>query len=197
MKKIRRIAFEYLNLIRAIAHGLHQYTNKPLQYHLQTKDLGVLMKKIIGLLSFFALMLLVACASQTMTATTYNDADVGQALIVRMGRIESARPIKISARPSGFGSMAGAAAGGVVGSEIGRGNGSVLGSIAGAVVGGVGGTLLEKDLNTVDGQELTVRLEDNSLISVAQEISKDTGPLSPGETVRVLSSSRGKTRVTR
>ncbi len=155
------------------------------------------MKKIIGLLSFFALMLLVACASQTMTATTYNDADVGQALIVRMGRIESARPIKISARPSGFGSMAGAAAGGVVGSEIGRGNGSVLGSIAGAVVGGVGGTLLEKDLNTVDGQELTVRLEDNSLISVAQEISKDTGPLSPGETVRVLSSSRGKTRVTR
>jgi outer membrane lipoprotein SlyB len=155
------------------------------------------MKKIVGLLSSAALMLLVGCASQTMTGATYNDAEVGQAQIVRMGRIESVRPIKISLRPTGLGSMAGAAAGGVVGSEIGRGNGSVLGSIAGVVAGGVGGAMLEKDLNTVDGQELTVRLEDNSLISVAQEISKETGPLSPGEKVRILSSPRGKTRVVR
>jgi len=155
------------------------------------------MKKIIHLLSATALTLLVGCASQTMTGSTYNDAEVGQAQIVRMGRIESVRPIKISVRSTGLGSMAGAAAGGVVGSEIGRGNGSVLGTIAGVVAGGVGGTMLEKDLNTVEGQELTIRLEDNSLISVAQEISNETGPLNPGETVRVLSSPRGKTRVVR
>lgn len=155
------------------------------------------MKRIIGLISGAAIALLVGCASQTMTGSTYSDADVGQAQIVRMGKIESARAIKISARSTGLGGMAGAAAGGVVGSEVGRGNGSVLGTIAGAVAGGVGGTLLEKDLNTVDGQELTVRLEDNSLISVAQEIDKATGPLNPGERVRVLSSPRGRVRVVR
>jgi len=108
------------------------------------------MKKYITLLSFGTLILLIGCASQTMTATTYNEGDVGQAQIVRMGRIELAKPIKISARPTGLGSMTGAVAGSVVGSEIGRGNGSVLGSIAGVVAGGVGGALLEKDLNTVD-----------------------------------------------
>ena len=156
-----------------------------------------MMKKIIEIFTAITLVLLVGCASQTMTGTTYNDAEVGQAQIVRMGKVESVRPIKISLRPTGVGSMAGAAAGGVVGSEIGRGNGSVLGTIAGVVAGGVGGSMLEKDLNTVDGQELTIRLEDNSLISVAQEISKETGPFYPGETVRVLSSPRGKTRVVR
>jgi len=155
------------------------------------------MGKLTRLLSLIALLLLVSCASQTMTASTYTEADVGQAQIVRIGKIESTRPIKISSRPTGVGSIAGAAAGSVVGSEIGRGNGSLLGSIAGAVAGGVGGAMLEKDINTIDGQELTIRLEDNSLISVAQEISKETGPLSPGETVRVLSSPRGKTRVLR
>ena len=155
------------------------------------------MKKYITLLSVATLILLVGCASQTMTATTYTEGDVGQAQIVRMGRIELAKPIKISARPTGLGGMTGAVAGSVIGSEIGRGNGSVLGSIAGVVAWGVGGALLEKDLNTVDGQELTVRLEDNSLISVAQEIDKATGPLGVGESVRVLSSPRGKTRVVR
>jgi outer membrane lipoprotein SlyB len=155
------------------------------------------MKKITVMSSLFVLALLAGCASQTMTASSYNDAEVGQAQIVRMGRIEAARPIKISLRPTGVGSMAGAAAGGVVGSEIGKGNGSVLGTIAGVVAGGVGGALLEKDLNTVDGQELTIRLEDNSLISVAQEVDKSTGPLAVGEPVRILSSNRGKTRVVR
>ena len=155
------------------------------------------MKNYAALITSSALVLLAGCASQTMTGTASHDGEVGQAQIVRMGKIESAKAIKISARSSGLGGIGGAAAGGVVGSEIGRGNGSVLGSIAGVVAGGVGGALLERDLNTVDGQELTIRLEDNSLISVAQEIDKATGPLNPGETIRVLSSPRGKTRVVR
>jgi outer membrane lipoprotein SlyB len=155
------------------------------------------MNKMIGFSSLLTIVLLVGCASQTMTGTAYKESDVGQAQIVRMGRIEGAKLIKITAHPTGLGGVAGAAAGSVVGSEIGRGNGSTLGSIAGLVAGGVGGSLLERELNTVDGQELTVRLEDNSLISVAQEIDKATGPLNIGETVRVLSSPRGKTRVVR
>ena len=70
-----------------------------------------------------------------------------------------------------------------------------MSAIVGAVAGGIVGDKIEKNVNTLNGQEITIRLSNDTLIVVTQEIDKNVGPLRSGDKVRVLTSSNGTTRV--
>lgn len=154
------------------------------------------MHKITLITITLGLALLSGCASQSLTGNAYTGTQARQAQIVKMGRVESVKNIQIAAGPSGVGGAAGAGLGAVAGSNVGGGRGRLAGAIAGAVVGGVVGQMADAKMNTLEGQEITVKLDNGTLIAVAQEIDKVEGPFKAGDAVRILTSPTGVTRIT-
>ena len=132
------------------------------------------------------------CANQSASSSVYTYGQAQREQIVRLGTVESVRPITIqSDKSSGVGGLAGGALGGVAGSSVGGGTGQILASIGGAIIGGLLGNAAENHMATKSGLEVTVRLDNGETRVVAQEADVD---LAAGQRVRLLSGS-GPTRV--
>jgi outer membrane lipoprotein SlyB len=112
---------------------------------------------------------------------------------VRMGYVESVREVKIEGTRSGVGAATGAVAGGIGGSTIGPGRGSAVAAIAGAVVGGIAGQAAEQGLTAKRGVEVTVKLDNGTMLAITQEADET---FRPGDRVRILSDG-ATSRVTR
>ena len=153
------------------------------------------MNKINLVLLAIMSLFLFGCASQSMTGDSYSGNQARKAQTLKMGQIESVKGIEIKGENGGIGALAGGAIGGIAASNIGGGKMSLVSAIVGAVAGGVIGDKIEKNVNTLNGQEITIKLSNDTLIVVTQEIDKNVGPLRVGEQVRVLTSSNGTTRV--
>ena len=134
-----------------------------------------------------------SCAMQGLGGSDYSRAQARGEQTVRLGVVESVRDVKIDARDTGTGTMAGVALGGVAGSELGGGRGSIAGAVAGAVVGGIIGQAVEKSANDRKGVEVTVKLDTGRMIAVTQEADE---AFRIGDRVRVLSG-QGATRVSK
>jgi len=113
-----------------------------------------------------------------------------------MGTVENVKEIEIQSDRTGIGAIAGGAVGGIAGSTVGSGRGSGIAAVLGAVAGGLIGDEIEKNVNKLNGQEITVSLNDGTKIVVAQEIDDKEGPFKIGDNVRVLTSPSGTTRIT-
>lgn len=137
--------------------------------------------------------ILTGCAAPGLGGGDYSRGQVRGEQTVRLGVVEGVRDVRIDARDTGTGVLAGAALGGIAGSELGRGRGSVAGAVAGAVVGGVIGQAVEKSANDRRGVEVTIKLDSGRVIAVTQEADE---LFRVGDRVRVLSG-QGVTRVTR
>src|SRR5260363_136225 len=158
--------------------------------------------KTINRMNRIALAALLAAAAGLQGCMPSTSADVYTAQqaqreqSVRMGTVESIRPVKIQAnggKPSGVGTVGGALAGGVEGSTIGGGRGSTLAAVGGALAGAALGTEAESQLGVRNGVERTERLDDGTLRAVTQEVTKEVFRV--GERVRLLTAN-GVTRVT-
>ena len=107
----------------------------------------------------------VACA-KNLSGSTYVDSST--AGIVYEGVIISSRPVtikdaKLNEGAGGLGTIGGGVAGGIAGSNIGKGKGSSAGAVGGAIAGAVLGHIIEDQLNTQQGYEYIVKInEDNS-----------------------------------
>jgi outer membrane lipoprotein SlyB len=146
--------------------------------------------------SVLAVLALPGCAALSSSPDVYSGSQTQHEQTVRMGTIESVRPIKIqtnNGQPTGLGMLGGAAVGGVAGSMMGGGNGSLLTGVVGGIAGAVAGNALENGIAVRDGLEITVRLDDGDLRAITQETSGEK--FQAGDRVRLLSSS-GVTRVT-
>lgn len=139
------------------------------------------------LLSFF----LAACASSN-SGSVYSRDEARKTQTVRMGVVESVRQVRIEGTKSPVGTIAGGAVGGIAGSSVGGGRGSAVAAVIGAVVGGLAGSAAEEGLTRKDGLEITVKLDNGSLLAVVQEADV---AFNPGERVRLVESG-GVTRVT-
>ena len=113
-----------------------------------------------------------------------------------MGTVENVKEIEIQSDRTGIGAIAGGAVGGIAGSTVGGGRGSGIAAVLGAVAGGLIGDEIEKNVNKLNGQEITVSLSDGTKIVVAQEIDDKEGSFKIGDNVRVLTSPSGTTRIT-
>ena len=153
------------------------------------------MNKINFLLIAIMSLFLFGCASQTMTGDSYSGNQARKVQTLKMGKIESVKSVEIKAGDGGIGALAGGAIGGIAASNVGGGKMSLVSAIVGAVAGGIVGDKIEKNVNTLNGQEITIRLSNDTLIVVTQEIDKNVGPLRAGDKVIVLTSSNGTTRV--
>ena len=127
-------------------------------------------KSIILAATFTAFtMLLTGCAS-SLSGDTYSRADARKVQTIRLGTIESLRPVRIEGTKTPIGAGAGAVVGGVAGSTIGGGRGSAVAAVIGAVAGGLAGAAVEEGMTRTQGVEITVREDDGALRAYVQAV---------------------------
>ena len=138
-----------------------------------------------GLVAALALVTVISgCAAPSQGSGGYSREQARREQTVRMGYVESVREVRLEGTRSGVGPVAGAAVGGVAGSAIGHGRGSVIAAVLGAVAGGVAGQAVEQGVTSRRGLEVTVKLDNGSMVAITQEADE---AFRPGERVRILS----------
>ena len=149
------------------------------------------MKTTIALAACAALIL-GGCATSP-SADSYSQGQAQREMSVRMGVVDSVRPVTLEGTQSGAGTLVGGALGGIAGSNIGGGNrGSAVGTILGAVGGALAGNAIEEGTTKKAGLEITVRFDNGTMSAITQAADEQ---FRPGDRVRVLSGG-GVTRVT-
>lgn len=133
------------------------------------------------------------CASN-LGGDTYSREEARAVQTVRMGTIESLRPVRIEGTKTPIGAGAGAIVGGVAGSSVGGGRGSAVAAVIGAVAGGLLGAATEEGLMRTQGVEITVREDDGLMRAYVQEVEPNQ-VFRVGQRVRILTVN-GTSRVT-
>lgn len=129
---------------------------------------------------------LAGCA-QGLGGSSYTRDEARREQNVRMGMVESVRPVQIEGTRTGVGPAAGAVVGGVAGSTVGGGRGSAVAAVIGAVAGGVAGQAIEQGTTRKNGVEVTVKLDSGALLAIVQEADET---FRAGDRVRILSDGR-------
>jgi outer membrane lipoprotein SlyB len=141
-------------------------------------------KPTLLITSLAALLALGGCAS-SLTGDTYSRDEARTVQTVRMGIIESLRPVKIEGTKTPIGAGAGAVIGGIGGSTVGGGRGSAVMAVIGAVAGGLLGAAAEEGITRTQGVEITVREDDGTLRAYVQEVEPNQ-IFRVGERVRIM-----------
>lgn len=132
------------------------------------------------------------CAS-SQQGDVYSREDARTPQVVRMGTIETLRPVKIEGTKTPIGAGAGAVVGGIAGSGVGGGKGSYVAAVIGAVAGGLLGAATEEGLTRTQGVEITVKEDSGTTRSYVQAVSEGE-VFKVGDRVRITSVN-GQTRV--
>ena len=152
------------------------------------------MRKPAALTVFVAATLALGGCASSLTGDTYSRDEARQVQTVRMGTIESLRPVKIEGTKTPIGAGAGAVVGGIGGSTLGGGRGSAVMAVVGAVAGGLLGAAAEEGLTSTQGVEITVREDDGTMRAYVQEVEPNQ-IFRVGERVRIMTVN-GTSRVT-
>ena len=145
------------------------------------------------LVALLASVTLAGCATG-LGGGDYERAEARRVINVRMGIVESVRPVKLEGTKSPVGTLGGAAVGGIAGSTVGQGKGAAIGAVLGAVAGGLAGSAAEEGITRKQGIEVTVKMDNGEMLAVVQEDGGEK--FMPGERIRLLQDGR-TTRVTR
>ncbi|MDH4560710.1 hypothetical protein [Pseudomonas sp. BN411] len=142
-------------------------------------------KPVLLVASFTAVALALGGCQSSLTGDSYSRDEARQVQTVRMGTIESLRPVKIEGTKTPVGAGAGAVVGGIGGSTIGHGRGSAVAAVIGAVAGGLLGAAAEEGMTRTQGVEITVREDDGSMRAYVQEVQPNE-VFRVGERVRIM-----------
>ncbi|WP_025871283.1 glycine zipper 2TM domain-containing protein [Methylobacillus glycogenes] len=137
------------------------------------------------------LLVLSGCMSSN-SGDVYSRDEARKTQTVRLGVVESVRNVKLEGTKTPIGGGAGAVVGGIAGSSVGGGKGQAIATVLGALVGGLAGAAAEEGVTRKDGLEITVKLENGTMLAIVQEADV---AFSPGDKVRLVESG-GTTRVT-
>ena len=132
-----------------------------------------------------AMLLGMAGCTSNLSGDTYSRDEARRVQTVRLGTIESLRPVQIEGTKTPIGAGAGAVIGGIGGSSVGGGRGSAVAAVIGAVAGGMLGAAAEEGLTRTQGVEITVREDDGSLRAYVQEVQPNE-IFRVGDRVRIL-----------
>jgi outer membrane lipoprotein SlyB len=146
---------------------------------------GIAMRKPTLLITSLAALLALGGCQSSLTGDTYSRDEARAVQTVRMGTIESLRPVKIEGTKTPIGAGAGAVIGGVGGSGLGGGRGSAVMAVVGAVAGGLLGAAAEEGLTRTQGVEITVREDDGTMRAYVQEVEPNQ-VFRVGERVRIM-----------
>lgn len=145
------------------------------------------MDKRIQVGAVLVLVAALAGCAQGLGGGAYTRDEVRREQNVRMGTVESVRPVQIEGTRTGVGPAAGAVVGGIAGSTVGGGRGSAAAAVLGAVAGGVAGQAVEQGTTRRAGVEITVKLDSGALVAIVQEADEQ---FRAGDRVRILSDGR-------
>ncbi len=151
-------------------------------------------KSVLLVASFTTMSLLLGGCTSNLTGDSYSRDEARRVQQVRMGTIESLRPVKIEGTKTPIGGGAGAIVGGVAGSAVGGGRGSIVAAVIGAVAGGLAGSAAEEGLTRTQGVEITVLEDDGSMRAYVQAVEENQ-IFRVGERVRIMTVN-GTSRVT-
>lgn len=136
------------------------------------------MKAVVGVL--IAVLLVSGCASAS--STTYDSADVGRTIETASGTVVASRSVDVKGGTSVAGPVAGGAIGGATGGLVfGSGWAGLLGAVLGAGVGYV----TEQQINSGEGTEYVVEMDDGRTVTIVQNKDDDTAPIADGTQVLV------------
>lgn len=142
-------------------------------------------KNILVAMLIASTALTMAGCQSSLKGDTYSREDARTPQVVRMGTIETLRPVKIEGTKTPVGAGAGAVVGGVAGSTVGGGRGSVVAAVIGAVAGGLLGAATEEGLTRTQGVEITVKEDSGVTRAYVQEV--DEGEIfRVGDRVRIM-----------
>ena len=133
------------------------------------------------------------CAS-SMKGDVYSREEARSPQVVRLGTIESLRPVKLEGTKSFVGAGAGAVIGGIAGSAVGGGKGSDIAAAVGAVIGGLTGAAAEEGMTRSEAVEIIVKEDAGPTRAYVQAISEGE-VFRVGERVRIVNSTEGNSRV--
>lgn len=142
-------------------------------------------KSMLLTATFTALALTLGGCASNLSGDSYSRDEARKVQTVRMGTIESLRPVKIEGTKTPIGAGAGAVVGGVAGSGIGGGRGSAVAAVIGAVAGGLLGSMTEEGITRTQGVEVTVREDDGTLRAYVQQVQENE-VFRVGERVRIM-----------
>ena len=141
---------------------------------------------------FLTATLSISCAS-SRSGSVYTRDQARQAQTVQLGVVTHVRTVLIEGTKTPAGTIAGGALGGVAGSAVGGGKGRDLMTVVGVIAGAAAGSAAEEGLTRKEGLEITVKLENGTVMAVVQEADE---AFQVGDSVRLLKSGDGTTRVT-
>jgi len=148
---------------------------------------GSVMVAVLGVAAVLS-----GCANPSASSAVYTYGQAQREQIVRLGTVESVRPVVIQQdKTTGAGVLAGGALGGVLGNAVGGGSGRAIMTVGGALLGGIAGDAIEHQVTRTNGLEITVRLDNGETRVVAQAADV---PINAGQRVRMISGG-GPTRV--
>lgn len=146
-------------------------------------------KKSFSIVLAVSTLLLAGCGTD-FSGNRYEASAVGEVSRTDRGTVISLRKVELKPESSTAGTALGAVGGGVVGSLFGGGNAKFATAAAGAVAGGVAGNALAS--RAEEGIEYTVRLENGSIVTIAQG---STPAISVGQKVYIVNSNKGRSRI--
>ncbi len=141
----------------------------------------------IQLLGTLLLAALLAGCAPGLGGGSYSRDEARREQNVRLGVVESVRPVQIEGTRTIIGPAAGAVVGGLAGSTVGGGRGSDIAAVVGAVAGGLAGQAVEQGATRKNGVEVTVKLNSGALVAIVQEADEE---FRAGDRVRILSDGR-------
>lgn len=150
-------------------------------------------KSIVLAATFTAMSMLLSGCASSLTGDSYSRSDARQVQTIRMGTIESLRPVRIEGTKTPIGAGAGAAVGGIAGSGVGGGSGRAVAAVIGAVAGGLAGAAVEEGVTRTQGVEITVREDDGVIRAYVQAVDPNQ-VFRVGQRVRITNVN-GKSRV--
>jgi len=140
-------------------------------------------------------VVLLSCLALALSGCTFPSSrrtvPIGQANVLQraeLGTVTSVREVNIEGQRSQIGMYGGGLVGGAAASG-GRGVGGAVVAASGAVVGAVAGQAIEESVTRKRAQEINIRLDDGTNVTVTQESS--TGLFMDGDRVRILNGGGG------
>ena len=121
----------------------------------------------------FSALILGGCGSRSLNSNVYSQSQALRTQTVNEGVIVALAPVVIEDSENPVGTLAGAALGSLAGHQVGGGSGKTAGAIVGAVAGGMAGDEISRSLNSQNGVNITIRLQNNQMISVVQAVNPE------------------------
>ena len=146
----------------------------------------------IGLVMIIAA--LVSGCPSSRSGDVYTREQARKVLEVKLGVVEDVRAVQLEGTEGTVGTAAGAALGAIGGSTVGEGRGSAAAAVVGALLGGLAGAAAEEGYTRKPGVEITVRLDNGSVVAVTQEAEENV-VFQVGSRVKLLTDYDGISRV--